>query len=446
MKPCLHLAYWGTVGTVAVAAASAVYYWYRSSPGAPIVSESLTIRAKRIARRREQNGQVVFDGGLGENPAPLPTFMLHMVQGQLFRTKYTTAEGCLNLKDVLGCPRVLVGNGLKPLLFTVLRAFLQVYPNLQVVHMLPAWLTYREQTRLLGVRTLDVMAEGCARAGGSWKVSAKALDDALATLPLSTPILIFFNNPNNPSGIVYDDTDIRALAGVCRKYKAMVFSDCIYKDLSHTKTRVAQIQDYYPARTMWGFSLSKSFGTGGYRCGFVCFPPELHAEYRASLAVGSALYTCPSPPLQHATVGLLGPVLKDKVTTFFNFQRRMFRESIHLARQRLNAMGIGTGDSGGGAWYLLLDFEPNFRWVAESSPALADRLLTEVGFLTVPGSAFGIPPSRLVLRYSCVAMDNIQLADETFSTTPVSTCMDALEAWLSLLPKTPLRGRLVKSC
>jgi len=95
------------------------------------------------------------------------------------------------------------------------------------------------------------------------------------------------------------------------------------------------------------------------------------------------------------------------------------------------------------AWYLLVDFE-NYRNKLEeigitSSQELTSALVEAIGFVTVPGEAFGLDPSTLAVRASYVDFDGDFAVNEGKGKTSenwapqVHACLDALEVWLNSL-------------
>ena len=78
-------------------------------------------------------GLPVFDAGLGENPMPPPESMVLDVKKFSHLKHYTDAKGIASLKNILG-DYLLVGNGLKPLIYTLQLAFSILYPNGTIVH------------------------------------------------------------------------------------------------------------------------------------------------------------------------------------------------------------------------------------------------------------------------------------------------------------------------
>ena len=53
--------------------------------------------------------------------------------------------------------KILVGNGLKPLLFILQLAFHKLYPDGVIYHIVPFWVSYEEQTKILGIKSKRII-------------------------------------------------------------------------------------------------------------------------------------------------------------------------------------------------------------------------------------------------------------------------------------------------
>ena len=77
---------------------------------------SSTLFSKTIKQDFIEKNIPFFDGGLGENPLPQPQVLIDTVKKYSSRKEYTDAKGIEELREYLG-DKVIVGNGLKPLIF-----------------------------------------------------------------------------------------------------------------------------------------------------------------------------------------------------------------------------------------------------------------------------------------------------------------------------------------
>ena len=392
---------------------------------------SATLRVRRRVRDLRSRGRRVYDAGLGESPIPVPAFVQQALAAQAYRGNYGSAEACDKLRDVLGCGRVLVGGGLKPLIFTLLASLQHARPDLRLVLLVPTWNTYADQARQLGIPTTLVHPSGSELGGGSWRVDPQKLRAAVQSLRPRTTLVIW-NNPNNPSGIVYGRDAVAAVGAVLREARCMVLEDAIYRDLSHATPDTVSIANYYPEGTMVGYSLSKTFGAGGYRFGYIAFPAALGPAYRSCLSLASTLYSCPSSPAHHAAVNILGPVCAERRARLNAFQRRMYADALRVVRAGLEGSGVDVSDSGGAAWYVLLDFH-RVPGAPSSSPTIARRLMDEAGVAVVSGSSFGVPPHRPIVRCAFVGIRRVDLEAETYDLSDISNLSRSIADWAGTL-------------
>lgn len=85
--------------------------------------------------------------------------------------------------------------------------------------------------------------------------------------------LIVINSPNNPSGAVYTEHDLRKIAELAAQHNILVISDEIYEHFTYD-TKHFSIGSIYPNTiTMNGFS--KEYAMTGWRLGYICAPLEI---------------------------------------------------------------------------------------------------------------------------------------------------------------------------
>ncbi|MCD7956591.1 MAG: pyridoxal phosphate-dependent aminotransferase [Lachnospiraceae bacterium] len=91
---------------------------------------------------------------------------------------------------------------------------------------------------------------------------------------------VIINNPNNPTGVVYSEETIRALAAILNEKQAAygheiyLISDEPYRELVFDGAAVPFVTKYYD-NTMVVYSYSKSLSLPGERIGYLLIPDEL---------------------------------------------------------------------------------------------------------------------------------------------------------------------------
>lgn len=91
---------------------------------------------------------------------------------------------------------------------------------------------------------------------------------------------VIVNTPNNPTGVVYSEETIRALASIMEKKEKefgteiYLISDEPYRELVYGDVEVPYLTKYYD-NTIVGYSFSKSLSLPGERIGYLVIPDEV---------------------------------------------------------------------------------------------------------------------------------------------------------------------------
>lgn len=383
---------------------------------------SKTLLAKQIKLDRLSKNLEVYDGGLGENPVPQPKCMIDTLKKYSHLKQYTSSTGIKELQDILG-KNLIVGNGLKPLLFLIQLAFSKLYSNGIILYFTPYWLSYKEQTKILNIKTIEIPHK-------NYKVTPALLENTLKYI--NVPHMILFNNPNNPSGLIYKNEEVEKLCEVFKKYNSIVLSDEIYNYLGHDWTKIHSPYVYYD-NVIVGNSLSKNFASGGYRLGWLKFPEELKSLkniYEMCKTLASSIYSCPSVVFQHVAVKALS--IPQDVIKSIKFQKMMYSSVADYCKGKFKIMNLNYTDSSA-AWYFLLDFSYYKSKLANigiyTSDQLNKYLAESLGFITVTGSVFGVK-KELVLRYSYVDIKDINIETDNCDYSNIVKGLEVLHDWL----------------
>ncbi len=156
-------------------------------------------------------------------------------------------------------------------------------------------MSYAEQARLAGAEPVVIQTEP-----GSWKLTPDLLRQQLT--PRSR--LLSLCTPSNPTGIVYTDGELAALAEVLAESQAGVLIDEIYARISYVPVGrwLRAVPDFAP-RTLIVDGVSKAYAMTGWRLGWLVGPQPVIA---AASAIQSHLSSHPSSVSQRAAVYALG--------------------------------------------------------------------------------------------------------------------------------------------
>jgi aspartate aminotransferase len=213
--------------------------------------------------------------------------------------------------------------------------------------------------------------------------------------------VFLFNNPSNPTGMVYTKDEIAALADVLVRhpdvwiicddiYNRMVFDGVGYHNFINARSELRE-------RVIHVDSLSKSYGMPGWRVGFVA-GPECIAQAMVTLN-SNHITNLPEVVGAAAVAALTGPqtVTEEKCA---QFQRK--RDQVMDVMQSIPGIVCPRPQ---GAFYVFPDISFAFGKSHGGTRIgndvdLCNALLEAKGVACVPGSAFG-EPRALRISYTC---------------------------------------------
>ncbi len=359
----------------------------RPSPTAEISDKVRTLMAA---------GHSVINLGEGELDFPTPA---HIAQAGIDainagETKYTAVPGSARLKQAIidkfsrenglaySAGEVIAGAGAKQLIFNALMATLNVGD--EVIVPAPYWVSYPDMVSLAEGETRIVQ---CHEAD-DWKLQPQALEAAIT--PRTRWVLL--NSPNNPTGAVYSEDEIRALTDVLLRHEhVLVLADDIYE---HTRFgqpffTPAHVEPLLLPRTLTVNGLSKAFSMTGWRIGYAGGPKWL---IDALQVLQSQSTSNPSSISQAAAIAAL-----DGGTAFINdWIGRLAerRDRVLASIRRIAGLECAMPQ---GAFYLFVNCQGMYGKQSTDGKLIADDfdfasyLLEAAKVGTVHGSAFGAP-------------------------------------------------------
>ncbi|MBV25640.1 MAG: aminotransferase [Gemmatimonadetes bacterium] len=229
--------------------------------------------------------------------------------------------------------------------------------------------------------------------------------DRLAALVTNRTRAIVVNTPNNPTGRVFDRSELEAIAALCIEHDLLAITDEIYEHIYYEGEHIpivtlAGMRD----RTITVSGLSKTFGITGWRIGTIIAPPDLTGAIRKVhdfLTVGA-----PAPLQDACAAGLesLGPEYYSGMAEEYRARREVLYSALVDAGFRC--------EKPQGAYYILADFS---GLSDEDDHTFSRQMAREPGVLPVPGSSFFSPPElgQSLVRFAfCKRMETLEKAAE----------------------------------
>ncbi len=258
----------------------------------------------------------------------------------------------------------------------------------------PYWTTYMDIAEILDAKAVVLPCP----ASQDYKLTPAQLDAALAA---HKPKVFLFNNPSNPTGMVYTRDEIAALAEVLVKYpETWIITDDIYNKMLFDGLEYSNFVQFRPElreRTVFVDSLSKTYGMPGWRVGFIA-GPESVAKAVTTLN-SNHITNVPEITTAAAVAALRGP---QDVPTAKCAEFQAKRDQVMAA---MNAIPGVVCPRPQGAFYVFPDiscaFGKSHNGVKiENDVDFCNVLLDAKGVACVPGSAFG-EPNALRISYTC---------------------------------------------
>lgn len=207
---------------------------------------------------------------------------------------------------------------------------------------------------------------------------------------------VIVNSPHNPTGVIYSEDTIKALAAILEKkqkeYGSVIYliSDEPYRELAYDGAEVPYLTKYYK-NTVVGYSYSKSLSLPGERIGYLVIPDDLEDSETVIAAAGIAnriLGSVNAPSLMQKVIARCVDAEVD-VATYDKNRRALYNGLTACGFQCIKPQG---------AFYLFV-----------KSPVADEKEFCEAGkkynILMVPGSSFACP-GYVRLAY-CVSYETI---------------------------------------
>ncbi len=246
------------------------------------IEESATLAISEKAAKLRAQGVDVLSLSAGEPDFDTPAHVREAAIEAIRKghTKYTASSGILPLRQAVAKKyerefgwsydpsQVLISTGCKHSIYNALHAILD--PGDEALIPAPYWVSYPEMVKTTGARPVLL---GTEEAEG-FKLRPESMQAAITP---RTKVVILCS-PSNPTGIVYTEGELRAMAEVLEKTSLWVISDEVYEKMVYGSARHVSIATVMPKmreRTIVVNACSKTYAMTGWRMGFMVGPKEV---------------------------------------------------------------------------------------------------------------------------------------------------------------------------
>lgn len=294
------------------------------------------------------------------------------------KTRYAPSSGIPELREAIAAKLrtrnqiqadasdVIVVNGGMQGLFAAFQSV--VNPGDEVLLFSPYWTPIKDLVAHCQGRCVFVPTKEAREVGFKETLARYATDRTRA---------IYYNTPQNPSGVVFTEDEAKVVAAFAQDRDLVVIADEAYEDLVYDGPHfsIASIEGMFE-RTITSFTFSKSYAMTGWRLGYAVAPePWMTGLKKAVLYSSNGVST----PTQWA--GLAAMKLSTQVfwTLMDEYRRRR-----DLLLSGLNDIGL-LCEPPAGAFYAF----PDVSRISKDSREAAEILLNSAQVATVPGIVFG---------------------------------------------------------
>jgi aspartate aminotransferase len=339
----------------------------------------------------------------------------------LGHTRYTPAGGTIELREEIAkkllkennlgytYQEIIVSSGAKQALMNALLTLCE--EGDEVIIPSPYWVSYIEMVKLTGAKPVLVEMEE----SDNFNLNIEKIKNSIT----EKTKCIMINTPNNPTGAIYTEDQLREIGNLCVENDVFILSDEIYEKLIYDGERhvsIGTLSQEIKDKTILINGVSKTFAMTGWRIGYAAGPKDI---IKAMTNLQGHMTTGPNAPAQYASLEAFRNSNNsvEKMVVQFDKRRK------YLVSRLKNIQGI-TCNLPKGAFYAMPNVSSFYgksweNYKIKNSMDLTNFLLEEAKVAVAPGKAFGID-------------DNIRIAYSN-SMENIVYGMDALEKALKKL-------------
>jgi aspartate aminotransferase/aminotransferase len=243
-------------------------------------------------------------------PESIKAAAIEAIRGGHNRYSQTAGEACIvdaigrKLKARYGWedPDVLVTSGVSGALLLMFLALID--PGDEVIIPDPYFVIYKHVINMIGGKCVFVDSYP------DFNLPVDGIEKAIT----ERTKLIIVNSPANPTGVVYGEEELKAVAEVARKNDVLLMSDEIYDEFCYDR-RCPSVVDYYD-KTLLLKGFGKSYAMTGWRMGFAAGLEPVKEVIEQMTKIQQYTFVCAPTPFQYAAVAALDCDISEHVAAY----------------------------------------------------------------------------------------------------------------------------------
>lgn len=373
------------------------------------ISPSVTLAITAKAKKMKADGIDVISFSAGEPDFKTPDHIrkaaIEIIEKETIG--YTASAGLPELKNAICCKlrednnleyspeNIVVSNGAKHSLFNIFQAICN--PGDEVIISVPYWVSYPAMVKMADAK--PVFVETLEDNG--FKYTVESLKKAITEKTKA----IILNSPNNPTGTIYTEKELKEIAKIAVENNIYVISDEIYEKLIYEGNHVsiAAFGEDIKKLTIVINGMSKAYAMTGWRIGYLAADKEI-AQIITNIQ--SHATSNPNTIAQYASIEALKgdqePI--EQMVKAFDERRKYMVD-------RINSIDNLSCRMPKGAFYVMVNISEligkNLNgYNIGGSMDFAEYLLNTAEVAVIPGIGFGTD-NYVRLSYA-TSLDNIK--------------------------------------
>jgi aspartate aminotransferase len=371
------------------------------------LSVSQTLAMAQKSSELKAKGIDIISLSLGEPDFNTPDYIKEAAKKAIDDnySKYPPVPGYADLREAISkkfkaengigysAEQIIVSAGGKHSLINVILSI--VNPGDEVIILAPYWVSYYDQIILAEGKPVIIEA----KLENDFKIKPEQLEAAIT----GKTRLIIFNSPSNPTGMIYDRSEMEKIARIVEKHEGLfIISDEIYEHIIFEGEHVSMASfDFIYDRVITVNGVSKGYAMTGWRIGYIGAP--LWISKACNKLQGQFTSGVCSIAQRAALAAIQGTGESQKIMREAFLRRRNL---ICALLKEVKGLKVRVPQ---GAFYVMPDIsyylgKSDGIIKISSSDDLALYLLDKAQVATVGGDAFGAPDC---LRISYATSDDL---------------------------------------